>query len=186
MKRLTALLLILVLLTVTACEGKGSGRLQAAGGNFPDAPILILNDEKIDVYTSHYYITEEYAEIPLQAFLQSIGAETAESSLNGYGIQCYAFMGKRYIVAADLHLFMLEEDYMAFLEQLKEEGKELTRETAENCGLLPKNECTGEAEEYRADLLVDHLSLMNAFVESGVNITIQYDYATRTITVTLP
>ena len=99
-------------------------------------------------------------------------------------------MGKRYIVVSDMHLFMLEDDYTAFLEKLDEEGKKLSRETTENCGLLPKNESSisrytnGPSTE--RIMWVDHISLMNALRESGIDITIEYDYSNRTITVTLP
>lgn len=145
----------------------------------------------MDVYTSHYYVTEEYAVIPLEAFLQSIGADYADSSLNEYGIQCYSFMGKRYIVVPDMHLFMLEDDYTAFLEKLDKEGKVLSRKTTEDYGLLPKNESrvsrdTNGTILYQAEMWVDHISLMNVLKESGIEITIEYDYSNRTITVTLP
>ena len=121
----------------------------------------------------------------------SIGAEYADSPLNEYGIQCYSFMGKQYIVVPDMHLFMLEDDYIAFLEKLEEEGKELSRETTEDCGLLPKNEdniswVTDATILYSAEMLVDHISLMNALRESGIDITIEYDCSKRSITVTLP
>ena len=185
MKRITVLLFTLILLlALTACTN-------GVGENFPDAPKLILNGEALDVYTSHYHVTEEYAVIPLTAFLKSIGAEYADSPLNEYGIQCYSFMGKRYIVVPDMHLFMLEDDYVAFLEKLDEEGREVSPETTADCGLLPKNEskvsldANGTLLE-SAVIMVDHISLMNALRESGIDITIEYDYLARTITVTLP
>ena len=182
MKRITVLLFAAVLLlTLAACTPP------VPGENFHDAPSLILNGEALDVYTSHYNVTEEYAVIPLTAFLKSIGAEYADSPLNEYGIQCYSFMGKRYIVVGDMHLFMLENDYHAFLNKLSEEGKELSRETAADCGLLPRNECKATiAALNSAGIYVDHVSLMNALTESGIDITIEYDYSTRTIAVTLP
>ena len=162
----------------------------APGPNFPGAPILILNGEKLDVYTSHYGVTEEYAVIPLTAFLMSVGAEYADSPLNEYGIQCYSFMGKRYIVVPNMHLFMLEDDYRTLLKELNDQGKWLSRETVADCGLLPRNESkvldTNETDAELAGIWVDHISLMNALIESGIDITIEYDYSTRTITVTLP
>ena len=185
MKRITVLLFTLILLlALTACTN-------GVGENFTDAPKLILNGEALDVYTSHYHVTEECAGIPLQAFLKSIGADYADSSLNEYGIQCYSLMGKRYIVVPDMHLFMLEDDYVAFLEKLDEEGKELSRKATEDCGLLPKNESNFSWDMngdvlYWGEIWVDHISLMNALRESGIDITIEYDYMTRTITVTLP
>ena len=185
MKKSTALLLsFMLLLTVVGCTN-------AVGENSADAPILVLNGEVLDVYTMHYDVREEYAVIPLEAFLHSIGADYADSSFNKYGTQCYSFMGKRYIVVEDMHLFMLEDDYRAFLEKLDNEGKELSRETTEDCGLLPKNESkvsldvNGTVSEW-AGIWVDHISLMNALIESGVDITIKSDYSNRTITVMLP
>ena len=189
MKKSTALLLsFMLLLTVVGCTNPAA---PAPGENSAGAPILVLNGEVLDVYTMHYDVREEYAVIPLTAFLRSIGADFAESSFNKYGTQCYSFMGKRYIVVDDMHLFMLEDDYRAFLEKLDKEGKELSRETTEDCGLLPKNESkvsldvNGTVSEW-AGIWVDHISLMNALVESGVDITIKSDYSNRTITVTLP
>ena len=188
MKRIIAVLLVTTLfLALTACTNTGP----AVGDNFPDAPRLILNGEVLDVYTSHYYIAEEYVGIPLVAFLKSMGADHADSPLVEYGIECYSLMGKRYIVVSDMHLFMLEDDYTAFLEKLDEEGKKLSRETTENCGLLPKNESsisryTNGTVLDQAGIWVDHISLMNALRESGIDITIEYDYSNRTITVTLP
>ncbi len=190
MKQIIALLLVATLvLSLTAC----TNRLPAygVGDNFPDAPKLILNGEVLDVYTSHYHVTEECVGIPLEAFLKSIGADYADSELNEYGVQCYSLMGKRYIVVPDMHLFMLEDDYVAFLEKLDEEGKELSRKTTEDCGLLPKSESSvswdmNGTAEYATAMYVDHISLMNAFRESGIDITIEYDYSNRTITVTLP
>ena len=115
MKQITALLLFFMLLfTLAACA-------PAPGENSANAPSLVLNGEVLDVYTMHYDVREEYAVVPLEAFLHSIGADYAESSFNKYGIQCYSFMGKRYIVAADMHLFMLEDDYRAFLKKLNNE-----------------------------------------------------------------
>ena len=185
MKRITVLLFTLILLlALTACTN-------GVGENFPDAPKLILNGEVLDVYTSHYHVTEECAGIPLEAFLKSIGADYADSELNEYGIQCYSLKGKRYIVVPDMHLFMLEDDYVAFLEKLDEEGREVSQETTEDCGLLPKSESNfswdmNGTAEYATAMYVDHISLMNALRESGIDITIEYDYSNRTITVTLP
>lgn len=196
MKQIIALLLVTTLaFSLTACKNtipaSSEGENFPVGGNFPDAPKLILNGEVLDVYTSHYYVTEECAGIPLEAFLKSIGADYADSVLNEYGIQCYSFMGKRYIVVPDMHLFMLEDDYTAFLEKLDDEGKELSRKETADCGLLPKNESNFSRDIngtvlYWAEMWVDHISLMNALRVSGIDITIEYDYSNQTITVTLP
>ena len=86
---------------------------------------------------------------------------------------------------------MFEEDYKAFLKELDDTGKELSKETASERGLLPKNQSkvllnTDETNIEYAGIWSDHESLMNALRESGIDITIEYDYEARTITVTLP
>lgn len=196
MKKLTVLLLATILLIALAsCTNQKNDSENNAplvdGGNTPNAPTLILNGIELDVYTSHYNVTEEYASIPLSAFLQSVGAEYADSPLNEYGVQCYSFMGKRYIINGSMHLFMLEGDYKDFLKELDDEGKELSKETASERGLLPQNQSmvllnTDETNIEYAGIWSDHDSLMNALRESGIDITIEYEYEERTITVTLP
>lgn len=197
-KQFTAMCVLIVLVcsfVLAACAAQPPAPEEnlppAPGDNFPDATTLILNGKKLDVYTSHYWLEEEYAEIPLGAFLSSIGAEFADSPLNEYGIQCYSLLGKRYILIGDLHLFMPEEDYIAFLAELEESGQALSRETAADRGLLPLNESfipmmINRTPEESGGIWTDHVSLMNALRESGIDITIEYDYAARTITVTLP
>ena len=174
-----ALLSAMLLLTLTACTG----------GNSPDAPHLVLNGKRLHVYTSHYFVKEDYIEIPLQAFLTSIGAEYADSSLNAYGITCYSFMGKRYIVDEFAHLFMLEDDYVALAEELNKDGKQLSRKNAAGRDLFSENEnelSISANESGKAEIWADHVSLMNALRKSGVDITIDFDSSTRTITVDLP
>ena len=194
-KTLSAMVIIVLLISFTSCMSSKSDILQndfdSAGENSPNAPTLILNGKELDVYTSHYNVTEEYASIPLSAFLQSLGAECSDSPLNEYGVQCYTFMGKRYIINANMHLFMIEDDYKSFLKQLDKEGKKLSEETASVRGLLPKNQSkvllnTDETNIEYAGIWSDNDSLMNALRESGIDITIEYDYEARTITVALP
>ena len=135
----------------------------------------------------HYFPNEEFAAIPLEAFLRSIGAEYADSLVNEYGKQCYSFMNKRFVVVSDLHLFMEEAAYL----ELVAEGKELSRESVADLGLLPRNESKVLMDkdvsniEY-SGIWVDHVSLMNALQESGIVISIEYDYSANTLTVTLP
>lgn len=197
MKRIVAFLLVGTLLFLLgACEKHGAASeptdADVMEESVSDIPRLILNGEELDVYTMHYMLKEEYAVVPLSAFLSSIGAKYASSSLNEYGTQCYSFEGKRYVIVGDMHLFMLVRDYRAFLKELDKEGKELSRETAADRGLLPKNESNVSLDiingtvTYWGDIWIDHISLMNALNESGVDITIEYDYSTRTINVTLP
>ena len=202
MKRIMALLLaVLMLFTFAACtdkdldsdkdSDKDSKILHGVEGKFPGAPTLILNGEELDAFTSHYHVKEEYAAIPLSAFLQSVGAEYADSPLNTYETQCYSFMGKRYVIVGEMHLFMVENDYTAFLKELDKDNKKLSRKTAADRGLLPRNknkyllERKEEAEGW-AEIWIDHVSLMKALRESGIDITIEYDYHNRTISVTLP
>lgn len=194
-KVITILLSATLLLFCVACTNQEIDLEQtnpyAPGENFSDAPTLILNGKELDVYTSHYNVTEEYAFIPLTAFLHSIGAEYADSPLNEYGTQCYSFDGKQYVVVPDMHLFILEDDYNKLIKELNAEGKTLSKETVEDKGLLPKSESkfpgftNGTVIEW-GQIWADHVSLENALIESGVDINIEYDYATRTITVIMP
>lgn len=193
-KTLVVTVVIVLLITFTSCTNQKNDLENNAplvdGGNTPNAPTLILNGKQLDVYTSHYNVTDEYASIPLSAFLHSLGAEYADSPMNEYGVQCYSFMGNRYIINGRMHLFMFEEDYKAFLKELDDTGKELSKETASERGLLPKNQSkvllnTDETNIEYAEIWSDHESLMNALRESGIDITIEYDFETRAITVTL-
>lgn len=188
MKRIISSLLIVVLLvTFCACENLNSSGDENL--NFSGELRIILNGKKLDVYTMHYYYDEEYAAVPLSAFLHSIGAEYADSPLNTYESSCYSFMGERFVFVPNVHLFMLEDDYLAFLEQLEEDGKSLTRETARDSGLLPisKSEIypNGDDSIERTDMLVHYETLMKALIECGIDITIDYDYTTLSINVTL-
>ncbi|MBR2876318.1 MAG: hypothetical protein IKC01_04205 [Clostridia bacterium] len=195
MKKLVVFILVTVMLVAfTSCTKQKNDSSNNAplvgGGNTPNAPTLILNGKQLDVYTSHYNVTEEYASIPLSAFLQSLGAEYADSPMNEYGVQCYSFMDNRYIINGRMHLFMFEEDYKAFLKELNDTGKKLSKETASERGLLPKNQSkvllnTDETNIEYTEIWSDHESLMNALRESGIDITIEYDFETRAITVTL-
>lgn len=193
-KTLVVTVVIVLLITFTSCTNQKNDLENNAplvdGGNTPNAPTLVLNGKELDVYTSHYNVTEEYASIPLSAFLQSVGAEHADSPLNEYGVQCYSFMGKRYVINGRMHLFMFEDDYKAFLKELDDDDKELSKETAAKRGLLPKNQSkvllnTDETNIEYAEIWSDHESLMNALRKSGIDITIEYDFETRAITVTL-
>ncbi len=194
-KTLVVTVVIVLFITFTSCTNQKNDLENNAplvdGGNTPNAPTLVLNGKELDVYTSHYNVTEEYASIPLSAFLQSLGAEYVDSPLNEYGVQCYSFMGNRYIINGRMHLFMFEDDYKAFLKELDDDDKEFSMETASERGLLPKNRSkvllnTDETNIEYAEIWSDHESLMNALRESGIDITIEYDYEARTITVTLP
>ena len=193
-KTLVVTVVIVLLIAFSSCTNQKNDLENNAPsivwGNHPNAPTLILNGKQLDVYTSHYNVTEEYASIPLSAFLQSLGAEYADSPLNEYGVQCYSFMGNRYIINGRMHLFMFEDDYKAFLKELDDAGKELSKETASERGLLPKNQSkvllnTDETNIEYAEIWSDHESLMNALRESGIDITIECDFETRAITVTL-
>jgi len=193
-KTLVVTVVIVLLIAFSSCTNQKNDLENNAplvdGDNTPNAPTLILNGKQLDVYTSHYNVTEEYASIPLSAFLRSLGAEYADSPLNEYGVQCYSFMGNRYIINGRMHLFMFEDDYKAFLKELDDTGKELSKETASERGLLPKNQSkvllnTDETNIEYAEIWSDHESLMNALRKSEIDITIEYDYEARTISVIL-
>ncbi len=206
MKRIIMVLFVAILLFIlAACNGSVgaektdapdtqittvSDTLPPDGGNVPSAPTLILNGEVLDVYTSHYSITEKGAQIPLTAFLESVGAEFTDSPYNAYHTQCYSLKGKKYVVADDLHLFMLEEDYRALLDELKRDGKSLSIENTADRGLLPKSKrgisTNASAIEPSSAIWTDHVSLANALKASGVDITIDCDPSLRTVTVTMP
>lgn len=183
MKRITAVLLAVFLIFLAGCQASS---VIPGNGSSTDLK-LILNGEKLDVYTMHYFTNEEFAAVPLGAFLQSVGAEYADSPVNEYRKKCYSFMDKRYVIIPDLHLFMEEGAYL----ELVAEGKELSRESAADLGLLPRNESKVLADkdetnvEY-SEMWIDHVSLMNALRESGIEISIEYDYSANTMRVTLP
>ena len=188
MKRIISLLLFAVLIVAfCACETLTSPGDEIL--NFSGDLRIILNGKVLDAYTMHYYYDDEYAAVPLKAFLFSIGAEYADSPLNTYESSCYSFAGKRFVFVPNVHLFMLEDDYKMFLEQLEDEGKSLSRETTRNCGLLPisKSEIypNGDDSIERAEILVHYETLMNALIESGIDITIEYDFEALAINVTL-
>jgi hypothetical protein len=196
MKRIISLLLFAVLIfTFCACENSNFSVDETfnssviEGLSYPGDLSIILNGKKLDVYTMHYYYDDEYAAVPLHAFLFSIGAEYADSPLNTYESSCYSFAGKRFVFVPNVHLFMLEDDYKAFLKQLEEDGKSLTRATARDSGLLPisKSEIypNGDDSIERAEILVHYETLMNALIESGIDITIEYDFEALAINVTL-
>lgn len=108
MKRIVSFLIIAIyIIMLSACsDGYGSGALK-----------IILNGEELDVYTMHYGIGEEYAVMPLDAFLLSLGAEYADPpENNGYNTACYSLAGKRYLVVSAAQLFMLESDYYALID----------------------------------------------------------------------
>ena len=141
----------------------------------------------MDVYTSHYFWKDDYLEIPLSAFLKSLGADYADSPYNDYETECYSFCGKQYIICGKYHLFMLEEDYTDF----RGSAKTLTSENTAEVGLLPRNKniCWINRDDSVVEwgeIWIDHISLMKALQESGVSISIALDKTANTITVTLP
>ena len=180
---------MVLLLTAVSCANEEPRTEPMEKDNVPVDVTLVLNGDTLDVYTMHYHAREDRVEIPLSAFLQSIGAEYADSPYNAYGTKCYVFQNRRYVFVPDMHLFMLEHEYTAFLKELEEAGQSLSRETTADRGLLPKTERTFPLYEdvvEWAEIWVDSISLMNALRQSGVDITVDYSYSTKTIAVTLP
>jgi len=150
-------------------------------------PKIILNGKELDVYTSHYFWKDDYLEIPLSAFLKSLGADYADSPYTDYEIECYYFCGKQYIICGKYHLFMLEEDYTDFIGSVNT----LTSENTAEVGLLPRNKniCWINRDDSVVEwgeIWIDHISLMKALQESGISISIVLDKTANTITVTLP
>ena len=181
MKRLISLfLLVALLISLCACETeKSSSGLK-----------IVLNGEGLDAYTMHYDANEEYAVIPLTAFLQSLGAVYGElPENNGHATEIYSFAGKRYVVIDAQHLFILESDYYALLDYLEQEGKllsQLSKNDLSAYGLLPLSECKiCSGSTHSGEILTDHFTLMNALTESGIDITINYDYSKMLLDVTL-
>ena len=180
LRRFVAVLLFAgLLLALSSC----------AGGYLPDSPQIVLNGKKLrGVYTNQYIVREDLVLIPLSAFLESIGAEYADSPLNEYRVRCYSFMGKRYVLNDKARLFMLEDDYVILLNELEAEGKELSRRNAAGRDLFSEidDAISKPTEKEWTGFDVDHVSLMNALRKSGIDITIQVDYSTRTIIVDCP
>jgi hypothetical protein len=87
------------------------------------------------------------------------------------------------------HLFVLEADYYSLIDQLEQVGKcisQLSFDELSNYGLLPLSESKVYLSESRSGpLLTDHVTLMNALRESGIDITIEYDYSKMILDVTL-
>ena len=196
MKRIIVLLLISVLIfNFSACKdidsSLGDCKDVAPSGAWMDVYFsgdikIILNGKRLDAYTMHYGIEEEYAVIPLTAFLQSIGAKYADSPLNTYETECYVLMGEHYVVYDDKHLFMLEDDYLALLDELDCAYSQLSQEDVCDRGLLPLCESKIYLNNVHGGaFLTDHITLMNALTESGIDITINYDYSKMILDVTL-
>ena len=190
MKKIVVVLFSLILLiTLFLCTYERPFFLKFSDQkiNLSDEMKIYLNDRPLDVYTMHYGIEEEYAVIPLNAFLKSIGAEYADSTLNTYETECFVLMGEHYVVYSDKHLFMLEEDYLSLLDELDCMYLQLSQEDVSDRGLLPLSESKIYSNNIHGGaFLTDHVTLMNALIESGIDITIEYDYSKRILNVTLP
>ena len=181
MKRMLSLFLIVIFVIImSGCsDGCGSGTLK-----------IVLNGEELDVYTMHYGIFEEFVSIPLDAFLLSLGAERLDPpENNGYNTERYSLAGNRYVFVPSLHLFILEADYYALIDRLKGEGKQLSQLSSMDAsayGLLPLSESKFYVNESnRVVYITDHITLMNALKESGIDITIEYDYSKKILDVIL-
>ena len=181
MKRMLSLFLIVIFIIImSGCsDGCGSGTLK-----------IVLNGEELDVYTMHYGIFEEFVSIPLDAFLLSLGAERLDPpENNGYNTERYSLAGNWYVFVPSLHLFILEADYYALIDRLKGEGKQLSQLSSMDAsayGLLPLSESKFYVNESnRVVYITDHITLMNALKESGIDITIEYDYSKKILDVIL-
>lgn len=176
---------LLCLLVIVLLAGCNNPNFETGKG-----PRLIVNGKELDVYTEHYTVTENYAIIPVEAFMDSLGAESEKDSpYNTYRRSCVLFMGQRYVIDEENHLFMTEYDYSNLLQKLNQEGKELSKYTTKGEGLLSGEEYTLDNPKYPYylswnGLFVDHQTLMKAFQESGISILIDFDYDSQMIIVT--
>lgn len=173
MKRLFALVLCaILLLAAVGCN---------AGGGL--GPAFILNGETLNVYTLHYFIKDEYASVPLIAFLQSIGADYADSPYNAYQVQCYDIRGVSYIYDGTLKVFALTDQYDNVMETLKAQGKTPTKADFRTIDLFAQE---GYETDMQAEAWVDHHVLEHILQKTGLDITIEIDRDANAIRVEMP
>ena len=128
---------------------------------------LFLNGEELKVYTEHYLMTETDTNIPVEAFLSSIGA----TQINYPKVACDELLGVAFVTDRDSQLFMLEEDYAALVKRLQQEGKELSKYTTKGQSLLQSFD--GVRAEYK--------DLERVLNECGIEITIDCNYQAKSI-----
>jgi hypothetical protein len=167
-KRIIILLLAVLLLGCAPVAGESWG------------PTFFLNGKELNVYTSHYFIKDTYASIPLNAFLKSVGAVYADSSYNRYQVQCYEIQGIRYIYDWESQVFALEKPYDEIVQKLKAEGRTPTKADFREIDLFAQE---GYEPKMQAETAVDHRVLERVLRRMGLDITIEIDREANTICV---
>ena len=168
MKRIIILLLAALLLGCAPVAGESWG------------PTFFLDGKELNVYTSHYFIKDTYASIPLNAFLKSVGAVYADSSYNRYQVQCYEIQGIRYIYDWESQVFALEKPYDEIVQKLKAEGRTPTKADFREIDLFAQE---GYEPKMQAETAVDHRVLERVLRRMGLDITIEIDREANAICV---
>ena len=151
---------------------------EPGGSSF--GPAFILNGKELDVYTEHYFIAGTDDDIPLNAFLSSIGSYCVDSPYNKYQVQCYEIEGIRYIYDWESQVFALAEQYDSVVQAAKTKGRMPTEAEFQAIDLLPAG------VEMQAEAWLDHSTLESVLRKMGLDITIELDREENAIRVTLP
>jgi hypothetical protein len=116
--------------------------LPEPGGGSNFGPAFILNGKELDVYTEHYFIAGTDDDIPLNAFLSSIGSYYVDSPYNKYQVQCYEIEGIRYIYDWESQVFALAEQYDSVVQAAKTKGRMPTEAAYSSAALVALNSRT--------------------------------------------
>jgi hypothetical protein len=150
---------------------------EPGGSSF--GPAFILNGKELDVYTEHYFIAGTDDDIPLNAFLSSIGSYYVDSPYNKYQVQCYEIEGIRYIYDWESQVFALAEQYDSVVQAAKAQGRTPTNADFRTINLLP------DGIEMQAEAWLDHSTLESVLRKMGLDITIEIDREENAIRVTM-
>lgn len=153
--------------------------LPEPGGGSSFGPAFILNGKELDVYTEHYFIAGTDDDIPLNAFLSSIGSYYVDSPYNKYQVQCYEIEGIRYIYDWESQVFALAEQYDSVVQAAKTKGRMPTEAEFQAIDLLPAG------VEMQAEAWLDHSTLESVLRKMGLDITIELDREENAIRVTM-
>ncbi len=153
--------------------------LPEPGGGSSFGPAFILNGKELDVYTEHYFIAGTDDDIPLNAFLSSIGSYYVDSPYNKYQVQCYEIEGIRYIYDWESQVFALAEQYDSVVQAAKTKGRMPTEAEFQTIDLLPAE------VEMQAEAWLDHSTLESVLRKMGLDITIELDREENAIRVTM-
>ena len=150
---------------------------EPGGSSF--GPAFILNGKELAVYTGHYFIAGTDDDIPLNAFLSSIGSYYVDSPYNKYQVQCYEIEGIRYIYDWESQVFALAEQYDSVVQAAKAQGRTPTNADFRTINLLP------DGIEMQAEAWLDHSTLESVLRKMGLDITIELDREENAIRVTM-